>query len=68
MFTEVYLIHASFRKLVLLPVSGRVCIIKPVLLVPLDPSVLYLNLLLQVSRLTFYMYLLFPQAYNLYFI
>ena len=68
MFAEVYLVHTSFRKLVLLPVCGRVCIIKPVLLVPLDPSVLSLHLFLQVSRLTFYMYLLFPQACIFYFI
>jgi len=62
MFNEVYLIHTTYRKLAVLPVSGRICIIKPVLLVPLDPAVLYLHLFLQVSRLTFYTYLLFPQA------
>jgi hypothetical protein len=62
MFTEVYLIHTAFRNLALLPASGRICIIKPVLLVPLDPAVLSLYLFLEVSRLTFYVYLLFPQA------
>ena len=62
MFNEVYLIHMTFRKLALLPVSGRTYIVKPVLLVPLDPAVLYLHLFLWVFRLIFYMYLLFPQA------
>jgi hypothetical protein len=63
MFTEV-----TFRMLALLPLSGRICIIKLVLLSPLDPADLHLHLLLQVSPLIFYMYLLFPQACIFYFI
>jgi hypothetical protein len=62
MFTEVYLMHTTFRRLALLSLSGRICIIKLVLLSPLDPADLNLHLFLQVSPLTFYMYLLFPQA------
>lgn len=67
MFNEVYSIHTTFRKLALLLVSGRICIIKPVLLVPLDPSVLYLHLFLQVSRLTF-LYVFIISSSLLYFI
>jgi hypothetical protein len=62
MFTELYLMHTTFRRLDLLSLYGRICIIKLVLLRPFDLADLHLQLFLQVSPLTFYMYLLFPQA------